>query len=705
MNKKVIHSVFEKIVRDFPDQVAIDTGQTNITYIQLNKYANRLSNVLSDIFQKKGTIVNVVGNASIELIGAMLSVFKSGGIYLPVDIKFSEKRLRQIFSDTSDGVIILTEDVKDQFLSIVDALDIVIETLIVLGNNQTIRIFRLSEDILTPIMLDESESWEDDPLLQVDGDTENYIFYTSGSTGEGKAIVGLNASLSHFIHWEIKEFNIDHTCRVSQLTQITFDASLRDIFVALISGGTLYIPPQNVRSSGTELLKWSFENKITIIHCVPSLFRLLTKELTVAPNLNEYLIYLKYILMAGELIYIKDIINWRNVVDAKIQLVNLYGATETTLIKTFYRIGDLDNNPSNIIPVGKPISNTIIALIKDNRICKDGEIGEIFIKTPFMTNGYYKNPELSSKSFVQNPLVSDVKDIVYKTGDLGRILPSGDIEVLGRLDSQVKINGVRVELLEVEKAILSFNNVTGVVVNVHKGADDFSSLIAYYTGIEIEQEEFRTALSKLLNPQLLPSYICHIAEFPLNVNGKIDKKALRLPDEIIMGGSGFHSPVGNVEISLAQIWGEILGYKKISRDISFFHIGGHSLRAIRLISMIQKRFSVNLKIVDVFTNPTIQSLGLLIENSLINHFENIDPVPESDSYPLSSAQRRLWILDQFEEGNIAYNMPGVYVFEGSLDRNSLDYAFAELIGRHESLRTIFREGADGDIRQYIQSPQ
>ncbi|MES1249703.1 MAG: condensation domain-containing protein, partial [Chitinophaga rupis] len=300
-----------------------------------------------------------------------------------------------------------------------------------------------------------------------------------------------------------------------------------------------------------------------------------------------------------------------------------------------------------------------------------------------------------------NPLVSDFKDIVYKTGDLGRSLPDGNIEVLGRLDNQVKINGIRVELLELELAIIKQAYITGVTVKAHRTDDNLITLIAYYTGVKTNPEQLRNSLAKELNQEIIPSYFIHLDEFPLTVNGKIDKKSLPLPEVVLMGDLYFEPPIGNLENRLALLWMEILGLNKIGRNISFFSVGGHSLRAIQLVSRIQKEFGADLRIVDVFSHPTIRELADWIANCSMKEYVPIVPVKEQPHYSLSSSQRRLWVLSQFEEGNVAYNVQAVCIFEGDLDLSSFERSVTALIERHEILRTIFKENEEGEIRQFV----
>ncbi|NML37861.1 amino acid adenylation domain-containing protein [Chitinophaga sp. G-6-1-13] len=704
MDKKVIHSVFEEVVKNNPSRIAIETVTGKISYAGLNIYANRIAALLKHIGCKKGTIVNVLGQSSIQLVAAMLGVFKSGGIYLPVDAQFSTKRLAQIFEETFDGIIIVDAVLQEVVPVVMESLSIPFACYIVADQEGNMSLYEWKDGHSTPVDFKEEAGWQENPPLLADGRSSNYIFYTSGSTGKAKAIEGAHAGLSHFIHWELKEFNIADNVRVSQITQFTFDASLRDVFVGLIAGGTVCIPDADTKANPAALLQWLADNRITLIHCVPSLFRVLVKEMEWSDRQYD-LSALQYLMMAGEMLYTRDISEWRKLAGDHVQIVNLYGPTETTMVKSFFRIGTLSDSPSQSIPVGIPISNTNIAVIKDGYICSAGEIGEIYIKTPFATKGYYKNETLTKEFFVQNPLSNDAEDIVYKTGDLGRYLSDGNIEVLGRLDSQVKVNGVRVELIEVERALLALDGIHQTVVKAHRTDDNLTSLIAYYTGMERDVETFRSQLEQSLNTQLIPSYFIHLEAFPLNVNGKIDRRALPVPEEVVMGGASFEAPSGTVEEKLETFWKEILGYNRISRNISFFSIGGHSLRAIQLVSRIQHEFNVVIRIADVFTENTIRKQAAFIAAGLSAGAVAIQPTAPQPHYALSSAQRRLWVLCQFEDGSMAYNMPGAYVIEGSLNVALLKAAFDGMIARHEILRTVFGESQAGEIRQFILSPE
>jgi non-ribosomal peptide synthetase component F len=256
-----------------------------------------------------------------------------------------------------------------------------------------------------------------------DPDGGCYLLFTSGSTGEPKAILGRHKSLSHFIHWEIKEFQLDHRVRVSLLAAPTFDVSLRDIFIPLLTGGTLCIPSSATRSSASGLFAWIRTAQLHLIHCVPSLFRLISRELAHQPDPRTALPDLQTVFLAGEPVYGQDVREWYSLTGERPVLVNLYGPSECTLAKAFFRIPDSAWEPQTIIPLGQPIANTALLILRNNRLCGIGERGELYIKTPFLSKGYYKDEALGSAVFVQNPLnpeptsstEQEIRPVIWKT--------------------------------------------------------------------------------------------------------------------------------------------------------------------------------------------------------------------------------------------------------------------------------------------------
>jgi tyrocidine synthetase-3 len=690
MNKRIIHTVFEKVVSTFPQNIAVEEENASITFKKLNNRANQIANLLRNLGLNREQVAATLLPSGINLISALLGIFKAGGIYMPMGTTMSEKRISQVLTKGDPRILIVSKDQKEWVLKLINTLKINIQHILVLEDDQPLLLSfdgpSLKEEIL------ELHNFSDENLPVINESTDgNYIFYTSGSTGTPKAILGCHDSLSHFIHWEKNEFEIDDSCRVSQLTAITFDASLRDIFLPLCTGGTLCIPSESVKSNLLKLAEWLENSSVTLMHSVPSLFRSLTRILPEEKSGQKPFEKLKYIFLAGEMLYNKDIQNWRSKVGTHVQIVNFYGATESTMIKTFHRIGEVADNPAAIIPVGKPISNTVIAIINDSdTLCSAGEIGNVYIKTPFLSKGYYKDLQLTEKVFVQNPLVKDKKDILYYTGDLGRYMNSGEVEILGRKDNQVKVNGIRVELAEIEQAVLSLEGVLEAIVIPYINKENLTELICYFTGNAAKSEDFATLLQKELNQGTIPSYFFYLEEMPLNINGKIDKKKLPKPSKLLIDDNSFQPVEGAFEQKIEEIWKGVLGIERIGRNSSFFNIGGNSLKAIQMISRIYKEFNVMILVRDIFDAPTIAKLAVLLkEKAQGPSRKDIPSLPHQEYYDLSHAQRRLWVLNQYGQVGHAYNIHQAFVLRGTLDLSVFRKVLRNLILRHEVLRTTF----------------
>ncbi|MBF0242512.1 MAG: amino acid adenylation domain-containing protein [Desulfamplus sp.] len=677
MDKKILHRVFEHIAARFPDRVALEEESRSISYRDLNRGANQIAYALKEMGVKSEVVVGLSLPAGIDYIMSVIAVQKAGGVFMPLDADAPPKRLEFMLNKTEPQIILT----KDKLAEI---------------NSEKNR--------FSDANLDETP----------DPQAPNYIIFTSGSTGEPKAILGKLVSLSHFINWEISTFGFDENVKVSLFAPTTFDVSFRDIFVPLLAGGTLCIPNLETMRNIPQLVDWMTRSGLSLVHCVPTMFRLIRKELKARKSVNanyEPLPQLKNILLAGEALYGADVIEWIELVEDRIALTNLYGPSETTLAKIHYRIKERPTEPNRIIPLGEPISNTAILILKDNRLCKVGEIGEIHIKTPFMSHGYYKDNELTAKCFIQNPLTTE-HDIIYKTGDLGRYQQDRQVEFIGRLDSQVKINGIRIELAEIESNLFAHEAIERPVVVAHATSNSENRLVCYYTlkeGISSEDSRvsssgLRQFLSQFLPSYMIPSFFVQLNSFPLNINGKIDRRRLPKPEDLIYDRIPYAAPENEAEKRLASIYGEVLGIERVGVNTPFFELGGNSLNAIRIISRIFAEFRIEVAIRDFFDNPSIRQLAKILERiiptSSDTDKDHIEPIAQADNYLVSHAQRRLWIFEQLDPNFIAYNIPGAYLIKGDLNINSITEAFRAVIRRHESLRTTFKI-IDGEPRQVI----
>ncbi|PSL21502.1 non-ribosomal peptide synthetase [Chitinophaga ginsengisoli] len=703
MSKSFIHSVIENKAALLKDKAAIEESHDVISYEALSKESNRLSHVLLSLGIIPGSNVGVVMHASIRLAVAMLSCFKTNQVYVPLDIDQAPARVLQMLSLTTPAALItFSEDLDklQQFLlqrkvhiplliglpAAAHTLlaDLQLDASMIETQESGYTLARLTGDVYTCETLTLSAFSTALPAVAQQADDSNYIFFTSGTTGTPKGILGCHESLSHYIHWHAGELNIDESGRISQLAPVTFDASLKDILTALSTGATLCIPDPAVRYQLPALVKWLYNSGITLLQTVPSLFRLITRTMK---EQQIILPQLKYVVLAGEKLYGKDLLNWRAVAGEHTVIYNMYGLTETTILKSSYRIPHWEWQAGEVIPVGKAISNTQLAVINESGLCTGGEIGEVYIKSPYVTKGYI-NQQDAQPLFVQNPLVKDREDIVCRTGDLGRYRPDGMLELLGRRDEQVKIHGVRVELDAVKSSMLKQEGVDQVELIVYQDDDFQQELICYYTGNPRKDADLRELLAEELPVSHLPAHYVWLASFPLNINGKVDRKRLPRPEQL-MAGQQFDAPHAGLEQQLLTIWQAILGITTISRDASFFVNGGSSLKAIQLISRIYKEHDVQLTIADIFKHTSIAGQAVLIREAKKAVFQSIRPVAAQPYYALSYSQRRLWLQSQRLQDAQPFNGLETYRLKGKLNREALTSAFYTLLERHESLRTVF----------------
>ncbi|SHN76723.1 non-ribosomal peptide synthetase [Chitinophaga sp. CF418] len=714
MIKELIHTVFEDIAERYPAKTAVEEDNYSITYQQLNKQGNRIAHLMLSLNISSGTHVAVILPSGVHLVSTLLGCLKAGVVYLPLS-RNTGIPAHHIFNQTNPGFIITESDHLPALESMLSGLGATMPPLLVFPSSmhgllkgldlQDIGVISAEEEpamlwewdgdkyVRTDISLDDQQFT--DPGLAIDKQSDAYIFFTSGSTGISKGIIGSYKSLAHYIHWHRGAFNVNDSTRISQLAPVTFDASLKDILVAITAGATLHVPGAGLKEQSDLLAAWLHEKDITLLQTVPSIFRLITKSLK---EKGRDLPALEQVVLAGEKLYGKDVLNWRYVNGEKARLTNMYGLTETTILKSCYHIQSWNWDPGETIPVGMPISNSMIAVVNQDQICAPGEIGDIYIKSPFMTKGYL-DTSLNSMLFVQNPLVNDRQDIVCYTGDIGRYREDGNLELLGRRDEQIKLHGVRVELDAVKAVALKQEGIEQVELLLHTNDEFQQELICYYSGKQYEAVALRTLLEAALQKEYLPAYYIWLPAFPLNINGKVDRKRLPRPWELLEDDN-YEAPLPGVETQLLKIWQRILGNEKISRNASFFVSGGSSLKAIQLVSRIYREMEVQLSIADVFNASSIAAQAELIYASA-KHFQPIiTPVAQQSHYGLSHGQRRLWVLEQLHDKLAAYARPDTYHLQGTVDIQALEEAFRSVIKRHESLRTGFI-AVDGEPRQVV----
>lgn len=514
-----------------------------------------------------------------------------------------------------------------------------------------------------------------------------YIIYTSGSTGQPKGVVVTHAAINNYLNWAIDYYRkqTEDTYNFGLFTSISFDLTLTSMFLPLLSGGTLEIFRQDEIT--TTLKDYFYHHSgLNIIKLTPSHIRLME-------SLGLVQTGLKTVIVGGEALSLNQIQTLRKM-NPEIAIYNEYGPTEATVGCIVWNV-----ESSKPILIGRPVANTRVILLDETGAAVPvGMTGEICVAGAGLALEYHNHPELTADRFVYNAVLDER---VYKTGDIGRLRADGNFEYLGRKDEQIKIRGYRIEPEEVEKAILENPAVSNVSV-ISAEIDDEKELVAYVVANETaDLGSLKQNLVQRLPIYMIPTYFVALDELPLTVNGKLDKRALPpvekngLADDV-----PFIDPKNNTEKQLLKIWKKILGLDRISVIANFFVIGGHSLRATRLTSLCEQELGVRLNLKSIFDHPTIREQAILIDQSEKNTFVTIEKAEEKEHYALSSAQKRLFFINEIDPESTSYNMPLVQFLGADVSKERVEDSFKMLVNRHEGLRTSFVK-IDGEPYQKI----
>ncbi|MCA1575864.1 MAG: amino acid adenylation domain-containing protein [Acidobacteria bacterium] len=683
-----VHDFFEEIATKFSSSLAIDNGARRVTYGDLQAEVTRLTYVLADQGVADAVIVGIFLSDSIGIIQSILATLKAGGVFCPLDPTFPEQRLSVMFETVAPKWCITHSRFADKLQQVVADMSTQPQLILI--------------DELPP-----ADNHNHRPIFHSSNpDAPCSIYFTSGSTGKPKAILGRLKGIDHFIKWEIQTVGAAPGTRVSQLAAPSFDGFLKDAFVPLCSGGVVCAPEsRDVILDAWSLADWLDVEQVEILHCVPSVFRAMINQ-----GLNSrYFEALKCVVMTGEHLYPADVKRWMDVFGERVRLFNIYGTTETSLSKIAYEVKPEDVERTSI-PVGKPIKGSAIMVIDQHgQPCAVGDVGEIYIRTPFRSFGYYNEPELTKQVFIPNPFNNDPTDIVHKTGDYGRLLKSGDLEHLGRRDQQVQIRGVRVELGEIENLLRAHHAVADVAVIDRDDAEGNKFLVAYVTMANgTRSGVLRQYLAQQLPETMLPSAFVELDKLPRTLNGKIDRKALPAL-EVLQGQRRIEdaTPRGPVEEIVAGIWCEVLKLPLVGRGDNFFNLGGHSLLVTHVIMRVRDILNVELPIRSLFESSTVAEFAELITKQISEgkqgELGQIEPVVREGELPLSYSQQRMWFYEHLAGGSASFHIPLGVRLRGELNQTAIEQTFGEIIRRHESLRTIFPAVDDRPI-QVIQEP-
>ncbi|MGI8501707.1 MAG: non-ribosomal peptide synthetase [Hassallia sp.] len=587
---KCIHQLFEEKVQQYPDSIAVNFANKQLTYQELNTCSNKLAHHLQKIGVGSEVLVGICISQSIEMIIGLLGILKAGGAYVPLDPSYPEERLNFMLEDTQVSVLLTQENLLKHFEGF---------------SNQIISIDKDWEVI--------TQEKEENLKSDLNSDNLAYVIYTSGSTGKPKGVAVPHKAVNRLV-CNTNYIKLSPSDKIAQASNTSFDAATFEIWGALLNGAQLVGISKDVILSPHEFALQLREKGINVLFLTTALFQ------QIARDVPQTFATLKYLLFGGETVdtrWIKKIHKY----GAPKHLIHVYGPTESTTFSSYYYVEELPSASS--FPIGRPITNTQIYILDAHlQPVSIGVTGELYIGGEGLAREYLNRTELTAEHFITNPFNNKAKARLYKTGDLARYLPDGNIEFLGRIDTQVKIRGFRIELSEIEAVLSQHPAVRETVVIAGEDIPDDKYLVAYIVPNQeqILTEDLQSFVSLLCQflKEKLPKYMVPRAymvleSLPLTPNGKVDRRALPMPDTITFNHQDYVAPRSQVEELLAQIWAKVLGKEQVGVHDNFFELGGHSLLATQLTSRIRDTFQIDLPVRNLFETPTVEQLAKYID--------------------------------------------------------------------------------------------
>ncbi|MTJ48119.1 non-ribosomal peptide synthetase [Dolichospermum sp. UHCC 0259] len=662
---KCIHQLFEAQVEKTPDAIAVVFENESLTYRQLNERANQLAHYLQKLGVSPEILVGICVERSLEMVIGLLAILKAGGAYVPLDPSYPQERLAFMLENSQVSVLLIQQNLVES-----------------LPNHQA-RVFCLDSN-------SQAISYEsiENPVCHLTPENLAYVIYTSGSTGKPKGAMNRHRAISNRLLWMQDYCKLTAADRVLQKTPFSFDVSVWEFFLPLLTGARLVIAQPDGHKDSNYLVNIITQKQITTVHFVPSMLQVFLEQSGV-----EECNCIKRVICSGEALSIELKNRFFKHLDA--ELHNLYGPTEAAVDVTFWKC-EKDSILTTTIPIGCPIANTHIYLLdKYLNPVPIGVVGELYIGGVGVGRGYLNSAELTAQKFIPDFFSNELGARLYKTGDLARYLANWNIEFLGRADHQVKVRGFRIEIGEIEAAINQHPEIRETVVIVRENRQDDKRLVAYIVPhcTEISVLELRNFLKSKLPDYMIPSAFVVLEKIPLTPNGKINRRGLPAPDRIQQSEANTSLTLTPVQEILAGIWADILDIKQVGNDNNFFELGGHSLLATRVISQIRKAFQIELPLRCLFESPTVSELAKEIEKAtkaeLQLNLPTIKPASRSEKIPLSFSQQRLWYLDQLQLNSTAFNIFDAVHIVGLLNISVLEQSLNEIVRRHEILRTNF----------------
>ncbi|QPB24431.1 amino acid adenylation domain-containing protein (plasmid) [Rhizobium sp. 007] len=668
-SERCIHELFEQQVQKAPEAVAVVFEEQSICYGELNARANRLAHHLIGLGVRPDQPVAICLERSPAMVVGLLAILKAGGAYLPLDPAYPSARLRQVLGDAAPHLLLCDAAGRAA-----------------LGPEALADLTVMDLETATPAWAELPASNPDPRALGLTARHLAYVIYTSGSTGTPKGVMVEHGSLVNLTAWHVQAFCRQPETCCALTAGVAFDASIWELWSALSNRSALLLSPRAAAGDPLLLLQWWRDQSLDAAFLVTPLATTALEDKLINPTLE-------YLLIGGDRLQ-----RVPSRLPSPLKLINNYGPTEATVVATSGRLFS-----DNVVPhIGRPIANTRVYLLDGHGApVPYGAVGELYIGGAGVARGYLNRPELTAERFIASPFVAG--DQLYRTGDLGRYLPDGNLEFLGRNDDQVKIRGFRIEPGEIAARLGEHAWVREAAVVARQDRTGDKHLVAYVVcGPEAGSDDddgsglagaLRAHLGGRLPDYMVPSAFVRLEALPLTANGKLDRKGLPAPADDAYARRSYEAPQGGIETALAGIWAELLGVERVGRHDHFFELGGHSLLAVQLSSRLSQAVGVALPLTRLFARPVLSDLAASIVEALSRagpqELPAIAAVSRHEPLVLSFAQQRLWFLAQLDEGSTNYHIPLALRLRGGLDRTAWQRSLDHLFARHEALRSVF----------------
>ncbi|MEV6038935.1 amino acid adenylation domain-containing protein [Nonomuraea sp. NPDC052116] len=657
-----VAELFERQAARTPDATAVVAGGERVSYRELDERANQLAHLLGERGVTPGARVGIYLDKGPAMVEALLAVVKAGATYVPLDPLNPPERVATAFADASVTGVLSERALRDKLPE--------------------------APVILLDVDRPEIRRQPTTPPRVKPSDTA-YVIYTSGSTGTPKGVAVPHAALTNHTLHAAEMYGISPADRILQFASIGFDASAEEIYPALAQGACLVLRTDRMLADPAGFLRACAAEAVTVLD-LPTAF---WHDLVGALEDGEAVLpeTLRLVIIGGERALPDRVAAWLGRAGDRVRLVNTYGPTEATIVATS---GELTGAAA---PIGRPIANTRAYVLDEAcRPVRAGVVGELYLGGIGLAHGYLDRPALTAERFVADPF-GPAGGRLYRTGDLVRHLPDGSLAFVARADRQIKLNGYRVELGEIESALRRLPGVADAAVILRE------HLIAYVTPA-LPAEELRASLRAVLPGYMVPAHYVPLAALPRTVNGKIDYAGLPMADPVPVRERPAEPPRTPEERALAEIWREVLGVPEVGRHDDFFALGGHSLQATKVLARVADTLGLDLPLRAVFESPTLAALAARLPGAAPTRSGPVPPAPRDQPLPLSFVQERIWFLQQVEPDSTNYNVPRAMRLYGKVNLETVTRALADLEVRHEILRTTFPD-FDGEPVQHVHEPR